>query len=103
MFSVLASEAVSPSLFLAPLFPLPLGVPIQRLSGDVGRVFSQSVSDPTPLSPPNLNFQGLLFCSGPQGFVRHFVEPFKVEDLPEALVDKCLDSLGAGLDHSPCL
>ena len=60
------------------------------------------MSDPSPLSSPDLDMHWLLVGPCPKICVWHFVEPFQVEYLTETLVDEGLGLLGADAGDSSC-
>lgn len=79
----------------------PWGVLFRCLPGYAGRLFLQSIPNPSLILPLKLDVHQLLFCLCPKGFIWHFVEPHQVEELSEALSDEDLDVFGAGLCHPP--
>ena len=60
------------------------------------------MTDPSPLSPSDLDSHWILIGPCPQVSVWHSVEPLHIEDLPETLVDEGLDLVGAAVDDPPC-
>ena len=57
------------------------------------------MTDPSPLSPSDLDRHWILIGPCPQVGVWHSVEPLHIEDLPETLVDEDLNLVRAAVDE----
>lgn len=74
----------SPAALGSTSFPHSLRVPFQGLSGGVCAMFSESVADPTPPSPSNLQLSGIPVCSFPHVCTASLVSPADVQYSPVA-------------------